>query len=99
MKEQYLPTILIYINIQGQQNYTSTGGQGQNYTRTGGQGRNYTSIGGKGRNYTYSIGGQGRRFYFCFKKSKEHLEINVRSFLLFRTSTFKSTSLASMIRL
>ena len=89
MKEQYLPTILIYINIQGQQNYTSTGGQG----------RNYTSIGGKGRNYTYSIGGQGRRFYFCFKKSKEHLEINVRSFLLFRTSTFKSTSLASMIRL
>ena len=88
MKEQYLSTILIYINIQGQQNYTSTGGQGQNYFRTGGQGRNYTSI-----------GGQGRRFYFCFKKSKEHLEINVRSFLLFRTSTFKSTSLASMIRL
>jgi len=78
MKEQYLPTILIYINIQGQQNYTSTGGQGRNYT---------------------SIGGQGRRFYFCFKKSKEHLEINVRSFLLIRTSTFKSTSLASMIRL
>ena len=49
MKEQYLPTILIYINIQGQQNYTSTGGQGQNYTSTGGQGRNYTSTGGQGQ--------------------------------------------------